>query len=511
MSDYILEMKEITKEFSGVKALDGVNFKVKRGEIHALVGENGAGKSTLMNVLSGVYPHGEYTGDIVYEGEVSEFRNLNDSEEKGIVIIHQELALIQFLSVTENIFLGNEQATKGIIDWDLSHKRASELLDTVGLNIDPNIQLSQISVAQQQLVEIAKAFSKKVKLLILDEPTAALNDNDSENLLKLIQEFKKQGITSIIISHKLNEVMEVADNITIIRDGQTIDTLKNENLSEETIIKGMVGRELTNRFPDRKPDIKETVFEVKNWSAYHPTFKDQKIIDNISFHMKRGEIIGIAGLMGAGRTELAMSIFGKSYGHNVEGELIKEGKKIELNSPKDAISNNIAYLSEDRKNSGLNLIQSIRENISIASLDKISERGVINTGKEAQVVEKYKEILNIKATGISQMVSSLSGGNQQKVAIGKWLLSDADILFLDEPTRGVDVGAKYEIYSVINDIADQGKAVCIISSELPEILGMCDRIYTMSEGKFTGEVLREDATQEGLMELMTRNIKMGAS
>lgn len=511
MSDYILEMKEITKSFSGVKALDGVNLRVKKGEIHALIGENGAGKSTLMNVLSGVYPYGEYSGDIVYEGEVSQFKNLNNSEEKGIVIIHQELALIQFLSVTENIFLGNEQATKGIIDWDLSHKRAGELLEKVGLKINPNTQLSQISVAQQQLVEIAKAISKKVKLLILDEPTAALNDNDSENLLNLIKEFKNQGITSIIISHKLNELMDISDNITIIRDGQTIDTFKNENITEEKIIKGMVGRELTKRFPERCPEIKEIVFEVKNWNTYHPIYKDQKIVDNVSFNMKKGEIIGIAGLMGAGRTELAMSIFGKAYGHDTQGELLKDGKKIELNSPTDAISNNIAYLSEDRKNSGLNLIQSIRENITIASLDKISDKGIINTGKEAKVVEEYKSILNIKATGISQQVSSLSGGNQQKVALGKWLLSDADILFLDEPTRGVDVGAKYEIYSVINEIAEQGKSVCIISSELPEILGMCDRIYTMSEGKFTGEVAREDATQEKLMELMTRNIKMGAS
>lgn len=511
MSDYILKMNNITKEFSGVKALDGVNIKVKRGEIHALVGENGAGKSTLMNVLSGVYPHGEYTGDIIYEGERSQFKKLNDSEDKGIVIIHQELALIQFLSITENIFLGNEQANNGVIDWDLSHRKAKELLEKVGLHINPTEQLSQISVAQQQLVEIAKAMSKKVKLLILDEPTAALNDTDSENLLKLISEFRNQGITSIIISHKLNEIMSVADNITIIRDGQTIESLENENMTEERIIKGMVGRELTNRYPERVPEIGETVFEVKNWNANHPLYKDQKIVEDVSFNMKKGEIIGVAGLMGSGRTELAMSIFGKSYGHNIQGQLFKEGKEIELNSPIDAISHGLAYLSEDRKNSGLNLIQTIRENLSIASLDKISDKGVVDTGKEAQYAEHYKDLLNIKATGISQGVSSLSGGNQQKVALGKWLLSDSEILFLDEPTRGVDVGAKYEIYSVINDIVNQGKSVCIISSELPEILGMSDRIYTMSEGKFTGEVLREDATQEKLMELMTKNIKMGAS
>lgn len=509
MSDYILNMKDIEKSFMGVKALDGVNLKVKRGEVHALVGENGAGKSTLMNVLSGVYPYGDYSGDIIYEGEVSQYKNLNDSEQEGIVIIHQELALIPFLSVTENIFLGNEQANAGVIDWDLSHKKAKDLLMKVGLDINPTVQLSETSVAQQQLIEIAKAFSKEVKLLILDEPTASLNDDDSENLLKLIDEFRNQGITSIIISHKLNEIMSIADNVTIIRDGQTIETLENKNISEERIIKGMVGRELTNRYPDRKPNIGEVVFEVKNWNVNHPIYRDRKVVENVSFNVKRGEIIGIAGLMGAGRTELAMSLFGKAYGDNIQGQIYKNGEEVEFNSVIDAISNGMAYLSEDRKDAGLNLIQSIRENISIASLGRISENGVIDDDKESQVVETYKDILNIKAESISQQVSSLSGGNQQKVALGKWLLSDADILFLDEPTRGVDVGAKYEIYSVINDLAAEGKSICIISSELPEILGMCDRIYTMSEGKFTGEVAREEATQEKLMEKMTQNIKVG--
>lgn len=511
MTDHILEMNGITKKFGGVKALDDVNFKVKRGEIHGLMGENGAGKSTLMNVLSGVFPHGEYTGDIVYEGDISKFKGLNESEDKGIVIIHQELALIQFLSVTENIFLGNEQATSGVIDWDLSYKKAKELLERVGSDIDPNLQISQISVAEQQLVEIAKAISKKVKLLILDEPTAALNDDDSENLLNLIKEFKNQGITSVIISHKLNEIMDVADRVTVIRDGQTVGTMEKEEMSEERIIKRMVGRELTNRYPDRTPNIGEKVFEVKNWTSHHPIYKEQKTVDDVNFNIRKGEIIGVAGLMGAGRTELAMSIFGKSYGHDISGQLYKNGKEIKVDSVPEAIDNGLAYLTEDRKNNGLNLIQSIRENISIASLDKISNKEVINTGKETDVVEEYMDLLNIKATGMSQTVNLLSGGNQQKVAIGKWLLSDADVLILDEPTRGVDVGAKYEIYKVINDMADQGKSVCIISSELPEILGMCDRIYTMSEGKFTGEVAHENATQEKLMELMTQNITMGAS
>lgn len=511
MPEFILEMKNITKEFSGVKALDNVNLKVRKGEIHALVGENGAGKSTLMNVLSGVYPYGQYTGDIIFEGEVCQFRNLKDSEDKGIVIIHQELALIPFLSVTENIFLGNEQAKNGVIDWELSRKKALELLNKVGLDIDPDLNIYQISVAQQQLVEIAKAISKNVKLLILDEPTAALNDADSENLLNLIIEFKKQGITSIIISHKLNEILSVADNITILRDGKTVESFPNVNVSEERIIKGMVGRELTNRYPEREPKIGEKIFEVKNWNVYHPIYKNRKVIDNVSFYIRKGEIIGIAGLMGAGRTELALSIFGKAYGQNIKGKIYKNGKELEINSIPEAIENGIAYLSEDRKTAGLNLIQSIRENISIASLEKISENGIVDDNRETKIVKDLAKRLKIKSTSIAQQVSSLSGGNQQKVAIGKWILSDPDILFLDEPTRGVDVGAKYEIYSIINEMANEGKAVCIISSELPEILGMCDRIYTMSEGKFTGEFSREEATQELLMKYMTLNIKKGVS
>lgn len=511
MSDYILRMKNITKEFSGVKALDNVNLNVKRGEVHALVGENGAGKSTLMNVLSGVYPHGEYTGEIIFEDEEMKFQHLKDSEEKGIVIIHQELALVQFLSITENIFIGNEQAHNGIIDWDLSKRRASELLKTVGLEVDPDLQISQISVAQQQLVEIAKAMSKKVKLLILDEPTASLNDNDSENLLELIREFKNEGITSVIISHKLNEIMSIADNVTVLRDGQTIETLENDGLTEERIIKSMVGRELKDRYPAREPKIGEKVFEVKNWNVSHPIYKDRKVVDDVSFHVNRGEIIGIAGLMGAGRTETAMSIFGKSYGANIEGQLFIDEKEVELNSVPEAIEAGLAYVSEDRKDAGLNIMQTIKENISIASLDKISNNSVINEDVEKSYVEDYKELLTIKATSINQQVSSLSGGNQQKVSLGKWLLSDPEILFLDEPTRGVDVGAKFEIYNVINEIANQGKSIVVISSELPEIIGICDRIYTMSEGKFTGEVPKEEATQENLMELMTINITEGVS
>lgn len=510
MEDNILKMMNIHKDFSGVKALDGVDLEVKKGEIHGIVGENGAGKSTLMNVLSGVIPKSEYTGEIIYNDELSEFNNLRESEDKGIVIIHQELALVEFLSIIENIFLGNEQTSKGVINWDYSYKLAKELLSMVGLDIDPNLQISQISVAQQQLVEIAKAISKKVELLILDEPTASLNDTDSENLLNLIKEFSKQGITSIIISHKLNEIMNATDNITVIRDGQTVRTMVTADASEEKIIEAMVGRELTDRYPKRNSEIGEIALEVKDWNVYHPIYSNRHVVKDVSFNMKKGEVVGIAGLMGAGRTELLMSLFGKAYGSNISGQIFKDGEEITLNNIPKAIDSGFAYLSEDRKDAGLNLMQSIRENISIASLEKFANKGVIDADKESKVVSEYKDLLDIKARNISQEVNALSGGNQQKVAIGKWLLSDPEILFLDEPTRGVDVGAKYEIYKVINDIAEQGVSVCIVSSELPEILGMADRIYAMSEGRFTGEVPIEEANQELLMGLMTKNIKEGA-
>ncbi|EDP68803.1 ABC transporter (ATP-binding protein) [Carnobacterium sp. AT7] len=503
MSDIVLEMKNITKDFSGVKALDNVNLKVKKGEIHALCGENGAGKSTLMKVLSGVYPFGDYSGDIIYNGEVSQFKSISDSEQKGIVIIHQELALIPYLSVKENIFLGNEQSKRGIIDWNLTEKKAKNLLNTVGLSISPNALVTQLGVGQQQLVEIAKAFSKNVQLLILDEPTAALNEDDSENLLELIKEFKKQGITSIIISHKLNEITAIADNVTIIRDGKAIETLSNDQIEENRIIKGMVGRDLTNRYPDRKPNIGEKIFEVKNWNVYHPLDTTRKVNNDLEFYINAGEIVGIAGLMGAGRTEFAMSLFGKSYGTNISGEIIKDGKNIKVNNVSDAIKNRIAYLSEDRKHYGLNLLQDIKENITIASLAKISTKGVIDKEKEIIEAEKYRDNMRIKTKDVYQNVGSLSGGNQQKVVLGKWLMSEPDILFLDEPTRGIDVGAKFEIYSIIEQMASEGKAICIISSELPEILGMCDRIYTMNAGRFTGNIPKEGTSQEDLMKLMT--------
>jgi len=507
LSKIILEMRNITKEFPGVKALQNVNLKIKEGEIHALCGENGAGKSTLMKVLSGVYPHGSYTGDILFNGNVCKFKDIKQSEELGIVIIHQELALIPHLSIAENIFLGNEQAKNGIINWNETVLRTRELLKKVGLNESPNTKTANLGVGKQQLTEIAKALSKNVKLLILDEPTAALNEHDSENLLNLLLELKKQGMSAIIISHKLNEISKVADSITILRDGQTVETLdmKKDKISEDRIIKGMVGRELTNRYPKREAKIGNTIFDVKNWNVFHPLHTNQKSIDDVNFHIRKGEIVGIAGLMGAGRTELAMSIFGKSYGKKITGQIFKDNKEIHLNNVSQAIEHGIAYVSEDRKGNGLILMDDIKQNITLASLNKITNKFVINKNQEIIESEQFREKLKIKTPSIYQKTGNLSGGNQQKVVLSKWIFSEPDILILDEPTRGIDVGAKYEIYTIINQLASDGKGILVISSELPEILGICDRVYVMNEGRITGEVSKEEATQERIMKYMTKS------
>ncbi|WP_449536462.1 multiple monosaccharide ABC transporter ATP-binding protein [Ferdinandcohnia sp. Marseille-Q9671] len=505
MSEYILEMRNITKTFPGVKALDNVNLKVKKGEIHALVGENGAGKSTLMKVLSGVYPSGTYEGSIYFEGEECHFKDIKQSEQIGIVIIHQELALSPFLSIAENIFLGNERQSNQIINWQVTFSEAKKLLDRVGLVESPNTAVMDIGVGKQQLVEIAKALSKNVKLLILDEPTAALNETDSENLLKLLLELKKQGITSILISHKLNEVSSISDNITILRDGQTIETFeaKGEKASEDRIIKGMVGRELTSRYPERVPNIGGIIFEVENWNVYHPLQRERKVIDNVNLHIRRGEIVGLAGLMGAGRTELAMSIFGKTYGKKITGLLYKNGEEIQINTVSEAIKHGIAYVSEDRKTYGLNLIDDIKRNITLSNLKRISTNTVIDENKEVQEAQILRERLNIKTPTLGQLAGNLSGGNQQKIVLSKWIFTEPDILILDEPTRGIDVGAKFEIYSLIHELAAEGMGVLVISSELPEVLGLSDRIYVMNEGRITGELGREDANQESVMRYMT--------
>lgn len=499
--DNILEMKNITKLFGVVKALDNVNFQVKAGEIHALVGENGAGKSTLMNVLSGTYPHGTYSGEIIFNGEECKFRNIKDSEKKGIAIIHQELALIPYLSIGENIFLGNERAKMKYISWNRTHKEASALLKRVGLSENSETLIKNIGVGKQQLVEIAKALAKDVKLLILDEPTAALNDEDSDNLLELLLELKKNGLTAILISHKLNEVMKVADSITVLRDGTTIETLDKNSpeVNEDRIIKGMVGRDLVDRFPKRTPKIGEVVFEVSDWNVYDPLVDGRKVIKDVSINVRKGEIVGLSGLMGSGRTELAMSIFGRSYGKHITGTITKDGKKIELKTVRQAINNGIAYATEDRKTAGLVLIDDIKNNIPLAKMFKISSQSVIDENKEIKVAEEYRKKLNIKSSSILQKTGNLSGGNQQKVVLSKWIFTDPEVLILDEPTRGIDVGAKYEIYKIINELADEGKSIIMISSELPEILGICDRIYVMNEGKIVGELDHKDASQESIM------------
>ncbi|NJC21017.1 putative multiple sugar transport system ATP-binding protein [Arthrobacter pigmenti] len=506
MTEHILQMRGITKTFPGVRALDGVNLEVQRGEVHAICGENGAGKSTLMKILSGVYPQGSYDGEIAFEGETAAFRDIKDSEQSGIVIIHQELALSPFLSVAENIFLGNERAKAGVIDWNETNLKASRLLKRVGLRINPVTRAQDIGVGAQQLVEIAKALSKDVKLLILDEPTAALNDEDSAHLLSLVSGLKDEGITSIIISHKLNEIRAIADSVTIIRDGRTIETLSlhDGSVTEDRIIRGMVGRDLTNRYPERTPSIGEEVLRVEDWTVHHPQEHSRVIVDSANLSVRAGEIVGIAGLMGAGRTELAMSIFGRSYGSAISGRLYKDGKEITARSVSEAINHGIAYATEDRKRYGLNLIEDIKRNVSGAALGKLSSFGWVDGRKETVVANDYRRSMNIKAPSVSAVTGKLSGGNQQKVVLSKWMFSDPDVLILDEPTRGIDVGAKYEIYTIINRLAAQGKAIIVISSELPELLGICDRIYTLAEGVITAEVPIAEATPEYLMQHMTK-------
>lgn len=508
MAKILLEMENITKTFPGVKALDNVNLKVEEGEIHALVGENGAGKSTLMNVLSGIYPYGSYEGDIHYNGEKCKFKKIMDSEEKGIVIIHQELALIPYMTIGENMYLGNERGKKMAIDWNETYGKADEYLKVVGLQESSRTLIKDIGVGKQQLVEIAKALAKNAELLILDEPTASLNEAESKALLDLLLKFKKEGMTSIMISHKLNEISYVADKITILRDGSTIETLdKNtDEISEDRIIKGMVGRDLTDRFPKRKEvKIGEISLEVKDWNVYHPVYSERKMVDNVSFKVHKGEVVGISGLMGAGRTELAMSIFGKSYGTNISGQLIINGKEVHLHSVRDAINNKLAYVTEDRKGNGLILSNPIKVNTTLANMNAVSSRGIIDKDQEYHVAVEYKDKLNTKCPSVEQNVGNLSGGNQQKVLLAKWMFAKPDILILDEPTRGIDVGAKYEIYGIINQLVEEGKSVIMISSELPEILGMSDRIYIMNEGKMVGELNREEATQESIMSYILKS------
>ncbi len=505
MKPPILEMRNITKEFPGVKALNNVSFKVAEGEIHCLVGENGAGKSTLMKVLSGVYPHGTYAGDILFAGTPQRFMGIGDSERAGIAIIYQELALVPDLTVYENIFLGHEVRKGFLVDWNETIRRSTEMLQKVRLNVNPAATIRELGVGKQQLVEIAKALSKDVKLLILDEPTAALNEDDSENLLKLLRELRDHGVTCIMISHKLKEVMAIADTITVLRDGQTICTLNKEadHVTEGMLIKHMVGREIDNVYPARDTHaFGETVLELRGWTAIEPG-SGRRILRDVNINVRKGEIVGLAGLMGSGRTELALSVFGNPDGYRLSGELFLNGSPRALRTPETAIRSGIAYVTEDRKGDGLILIQDVKQNISLANLRALAERGVVDANREIRVANDYRASLNIKTPSVEQTVGNLSGGNQQKVSLGKWLFVNPSLLILDEPTRGIDVGAKYEIYTIMNRLVQQGMSILMISSELPEILGMSDRVYIVASGRIAGEMPIGEATQEKIMHLAT--------
>ncbi|TJZ79850.1 multiple monosaccharide ABC transporter ATP-binding protein [Paracoccus hibiscisoli] len=500
----LLRMDRITKTFPGVKALDDVSLEVAEGEIHAICGENGAGKSTLMKVLSGVYPVGSYEGQITYDGQPAAFGSIRDSEDLGIIIIHQELALVPLLTIAENIFLGNERATRGVIDWPETFRQTEALLAKVGLRETPGTRVDTLGVGKQQLVEIAKALSKNVRLLILDEPTAALSEGDSQALLDLLLELKGQGVTSIIISHKLNEVRRVADSVTVIRDGATISTLEAKGLTEDRIVRDMVGRDMAHRYPERERRAGEVVFELRDWNVGHPEQRDRRMIRDLSMQVRAGEVVGIAGLMGAGRTELAMSVFGRSYGRDISGQVLMHGRPVDVSTVDRAIAAGLAYVTEDRKTLGLILDETIRRNTVLANLGAVATRGVVDDGRETEVAETYRRSLRIRTPSVFQKVMNLSGGNQQKVVLAKWLFTDPELLILDEPTRGIDVGAKYEIYSIINDLSAAGKAVILISSEMPELLGLCDRIHVMNQGRFVGELTAAEASQEAIMSLIVR-------
>jgi putative multiple sugar transport system ATP-binding protein len=503
--DVILEMRHISKEFPGVKALDDVTMTVYRDTIHAICGENGAGKSTLMKVLTGVWPYGTYTGQIIYNGAEQRFKTLKSSERAGIGIIHQELSLIPELSVTENIFIGAERSHHFLIDWTDARQRAEAIMERVHLDVDPDTPSKNLGVGQQQLIEIARALSKNIQLLILDEPTSALNEEESENLLQILRDLKADGITSIMISHKLEEIARVADAVTIIRDGHTVETLEVENgrIDVDRIIRGMVGRPLDNRYPSHTSNPGYVRLEVKHWTVRNPIRPDRLTADDVTFYARGGEVVGFAGLMGSGRTEMFRSIVGRSYGIYEDGTVLIDGKQADTSTVPRAIHAGIAYVPEDRKMLGLNLLDTVSRTIVSAGLDKITEMGLINADKEALAAETARDDLHIKTPSIAEGVDKLSGGNQQKTLLGKWLFTEPKVLVLDEPTRGIDVGAKYEIYNLIFEQAGEGKAVVVISSELPELLGICDRIYAFHEGRITGVVDAQATSQEELMRLMT--------
>lgn len=499
----VLEMRNITKQFPGVKALNDVTISVKKGEVHALCGENGAGKSTLMKVLSGLYPHGSYDGQILINGEEKRFGKINDAEDAGIAIIYQELALVKELSIGENLFLGKEPAVFGIINWERVFSESKFWLKEVGLHdVNPEQPIGGLGIGKQQQIEIAKALSKKAQILILDEPTAALTEQEVDILLDILREFKKRGVTCIYISHKLNEVFAIADTVTVLRDGQTIGTYPTADMNEDKVISLMVGRELKERFPRIAANPGAVVLKVKDYTVMNPEREDKKVIDNISFELRKGEILGIAGLMGAGRTELVMSLFG-SYPGRHYGEIEIDGKPVKLENTRQAIKAGLGLVSEDRKKYGLVLGMDVKSNVSLASLRSISSGGVLRHNEEIAAGNQYLQSLRVKANSVETVVGTLSGGNQQKVVLGKWLMTNPKILILDEPTRGIDVGAKFEIYNIMNDLVRQGVSIIVVSSELPELLGMSHRIMVIAEGKCTGQFQADTATQEIIMTAAT--------
>lgn len=500
----LLEFRHVSKRFPGVVALEDVSFDLNEGEILAICGENGAGKSTIIKLIGGILAAGSYEGEILLDGTVTNFNGVRDSERSGIVIIHQELALCPNLSIADNIFLAHERVRCGLVDVEETNRIAGELLAKVGLRERPDVHVGQLGVGKQQLVEIAKALSKDSRLLVLDEPTSALNDEDSEHLLDLMIQLKANGVSSIIVSHKLNEIKRVADRVTIIRDGRVVETLPHSEITEDRIIRGMVGREMNHRFPERSAAIGEEVLSVQDWCAHHPTDFDRQIVRSVNFKVHAGEVVGFCGLVGAGRTEFCLGLFGRSYGRNFSGQVFKRGKPISVLTVRDAIHNGIAYATEDRKQLGLILGSDVKSNISLASIGRVVRNLLVDETQERAVARGYMRDMSIKARSPSTTVRTLSGGNQQKVVLSKWMFTDADVLLLDEPTRGVDVGAKFEIYTIVNKLAEAGKAIVLVSSELPELLGMCDRIVVFSEGRVTGDVPIAEASSERLMQLMTK-------
>jgi D-xylose transport system ATP-binding protein len=503
----LLELRAITKDFPGVRALDGVSLRLEPGEILALCGENGAGKSTLIKVLSGVYPAGTYGGEIVLRGQVKRFASLHEAEEQGIGVIAQELALVPHLSVAENLFLGRERVKRGFIDWTRTREEARTALDRVGLEVDPDVEVHELGVGQQQLVEIAKALHKSSQILILDEPTAALTDADARRLLELLRGLRARGMSCIYISHRLDEVFEIADRVTVLRDGRSILTAPTRELDRDKVIAGMVGREVKDLYPAVTPRAGKTLLEVFGWTVEDPSNPGRSVVQGVSFSLHEGEVLGIAGLMGAGRTALVSSIFGAPRSA-VQGRLTVGGQapRGPFTSPSEAMDAGLALVSEDRKRYGLVLEASIRDNMTLALLSRFVRRFLLDHDSREALSKEQFDALRVKAPGLHTRVGALSGGNQQKVVLGKWLMGKPRVLFLDEPTRGIDVGAKAEIYELIARLAAQGMGIVMVSSELPEILGLAHRVLVLNQGRMTAVFDRAEARAEAVMAAATAKV-----